>query len=66
MANTADSDFDEDAALDALWETLAAPHARDIPKAEQDRQMKGHPPDVALEKWGPDLEDMAARELQGQ
>jgi hypothetical protein len=44
-----------------MWETLAAPHPRDILKAEHHRQLKGYPHDVALEKWGPEIEDVIPR-----
>jgi hypothetical protein len=63
MVKTFDSDFDEDAALDSLWESLAAPPLRDVLKAEQDREMKGYPRNVALEKWGPELEEMIMRDI---
>jgi hypothetical protein len=64
MVKTFGSDFDEDAALDSLWESLAAPPPRDVLKAEQDREMKVYPRNVALEKWGPDIEEMMLRDLQ--
>jgi hypothetical protein len=60
------TDFDEDVALDALWESLAAPHPRDILKREHDRQLKGYPRDIALEKWGPNIEEMMTHDLQAK
>ena len=62
MVNTLDSDFDEDAAMDALWHSLG----RDAAKREHERKLKGHPRDVALEKWGPDIEEMTLRDLQSK
>lgn len=64
MVKRFDSDFDEDAALDSLWEGLAAPPPRDVLKAEHDRELKGYPRNVALEKWGPTIEEMIIRDLQ--
>jgi hypothetical protein len=63
MVNTLDSDFDEDAAIEVLQDRLAAPHPRDVLRAEHDRQLKGYPRrNVALEKWGPEIEEMMVRE----
>jgi hypothetical protein len=44
------------AAMEAAWERNAEPQPRDILKREHDRILKGHPRDVALEKWGPVLD----------
>jgi hypothetical protein len=49
MVKTFDSDFDEDAALDSLWESLTAPLPRDIIKRDHERELKGYPRNVALE-----------------
>jgi hypothetical protein len=67
MVRTDDLDFDEDAALEALWESLGAPHPRDVlgREDERERELKGHPLDVALEKWGPMIEEMIERDLAG-
>jgi hypothetical protein len=51
-----------DAAMEAAWERNAAPQPRDILKREYDRILKGHQRDVALEKWGPELDEMMARD----
>jgi hypothetical protein len=59
-----DDTFDEDAAIEAAWERSAEPHARDILKREHDRILKGHRRDVALEKWGPALEEMMMRDSE--
>jgi hypothetical protein len=64
MVRKLDSDFDEDAAIEALWESLAAPHPRDILKQEHNRQLKGYPRNVALEKWDPEIEEMILGELE--
>jgi hypothetical protein len=66
MVNTFDSDFDDDTAIDALYESLAAPPLRDVLKAEHNRELKSYPPDVALEKWGPEIEEMILRDLQAK
>ena len=64
MVNTLDSDFDEEVAIEALQDRLAAPPPRDIIKREHERELKGNPRNVALEKWGPDIEEMILRDLQ--
>jgi hypothetical protein len=66
MVKTFDSDFDEDAALDSLWESLAGPPPRDIMKRDDERELKGYPRNVALEKWGPEIEEIVLRELQAR
>jgi hypothetical protein len=43
MVKKVDSDFDEDAAMEAAWERLAIPHPRDILKREYERELKGLP-----------------------
>lgn len=63
MVGDFNSDFDEDAAIEAMWESLAAPHPRDVPRAEQDRELKGYARDVALEKWGPMIEEMMMADI---
>jgi hypothetical protein len=60
------TDFDEDAALEAVWESLAAPHPQDILKREHDRQLKGYPRDIGLEKWGDEIEEMIMRDLKAK
>jgi hypothetical protein len=66
MVNTPDSDVDEDALLEAAWEHSAATRPRDVLTAERERQMKGHRPNVALEKWGPEIEEMMMQDLQAR
>jgi hypothetical protein len=66
MVNTLDSDFDEEAALEALRDNLAAPHPHDIIKREHERELRGYPRNVALEKWGPELEEMIMRDLRAK
>jgi hypothetical protein len=58
MVSILDQEFDEEAAMQAAWESLAAPHPRDVIKREHERELRGHPRDVALEKWRPELETM--------
>jgi hypothetical protein len=57
-----DDTFDEDAAIEAVREQSAEPHPRDILKRENDRQ-KGYRRDLALEKWGPVIDEMIMRDL---
>jgi hypothetical protein len=60
MMDAEDLMFDEAAAIEAAQERSAVPHPRDLLKREQDRVLKGHPRDVALEKWGPELKELSA------
>ena len=62
MVNTMDSDFDEDAVIEALKDRLAA--QGNIIKREHQRELKGYPRDVALEKWGPTLEERLMRDME--
>jgi hypothetical protein len=62
MANNLDSDFDEDAAMEARWHSLG----RDAAKREHDRQLRGYPRNVALEKWGQEIEEMTIRDMQAR
>jgi hypothetical protein len=55
-----------DAAIEAAWERCAEPHPHDLQTAEQYRLVKGHRRDVALEKWGPMLDEMMMREMEEQ
>jgi hypothetical protein len=55
---------EEQAEMDAAWERSAEPHPRDILKREHDRILRGHRRDVALEKWGPMLDEMMMRDLE--
>jgi hypothetical protein len=52
---------DEEAAIEAAMERCAIPPLRDVLRREYDEILKGRPRDVALEKWGPEIEgaDMA-------
>jgi len=58
------TDDEEQAEMDAAWERSAEPHPRDVLKAEHDRLLKGHPRNVALEKWDPMLDEMMMRDLE--
>jgi hypothetical protein len=53
-----------EAAIEAAQERSALPHPRDLLKIEHDRILKGYPRDVALEKWGPGLDEMITRDLE--
>jgi hypothetical protein len=64
MVEPEDITFDQEAAMEAAQERSAVPHLRDFLKREHDRLLKGYPRDVALEKWGPELEEMIMRDLE--
>jgi hypothetical protein len=48
--------FDEEAAIEAAQENSAMPHLRDMLKREHDEVLKGRPRNIALEKWGAEIE----------
>ena len=56
--------FDENAAMEAAFERNAVPRVRSALEVERDRVAKGHTPDIALEKWGPEIEDQILRDLE--
>jgi hypothetical protein len=64
MTDAEDLTFDEEAAMEAARERKAVPHPRDILKRGHDRILRGHRRDVALEKWGPMLDEMMTRDLE--
>jgi hypothetical protein len=51
-----DDAFDEEAAIEAAQERSAVPHLRDILKREDEEVLKGKPRNIALEKWGAEIE----------
>jgi hypothetical protein len=55
---------DEEAAMEAAVEKCAAPHPRESLRREYDEVLKGRPRNVALEKWGPELEVEILRDLE--
>jgi hypothetical protein len=61
-----DVDDDDEAAMEAAFERNAAPRPRSVLEAERERVTKGHKPDIALQKWGPlleeEFEDILAKE----
>jgi hypothetical protein len=60
----ATSEEDEETRLmEAAFERCAAPHPRDLLKREYDEYLKGRPRDIALKKWGPQLEAQIWRDL---
>jgi hypothetical protein len=64
MMQREDDSFDEDAAMETARQQSAVSHPHDLLKREHDRILKGHPREVALEKWGPELEVMIMRDLE--
>lgn len=63
MADTQNCDFDEDALVDALWETLAAPRGRDIIKKEHDEKHKRGPVNARVEKRILEIGELIAEDL---
>lgn len=61
---TSTAPYDEDAAIEAALERSAVPPLRDVLKREHDETLRGRPRDVALEKWGADIEEQILRDLQ--
>jgi hypothetical protein len=58
------SEEDEEARLmEEAFERCAVPHPRDLLRREHDEYLRGRPRDIALEKWGPDLEAQIWRDL---
>jgi hypothetical protein len=55
--------YDEEAAIEAAQERSAAPDLRDVLRREYDEILKGRPRDVALEKWGAEIEAQIERDL---
>jgi hypothetical protein len=64
MMQRKDDTFDEDAATEAARQQSAVSHPHDLLKREHDRILGGHPRDVALEKWGPEIEERIHRDLE--
>jgi hypothetical protein len=61
LTDAEDLTFDEEAAIETVQER-SAPYPRDILKLEHDR-LRGHWGDVALAKWGVELDEMMYRDL---
>ena len=55
--------YDEEAAIEAAQEQSAMPHLREVLKQEHNQRLKGRPRDLALEKWGPEIEGWIQDEL---
>ena len=58
--------FDEEAAIEAEQERSAAPHLRDILKREHEEVLKGKPSNIALEKWGAEIEAQILADLKSR
>jgi hypothetical protein len=56
--------FDEEAATEVAFERNAVPRLRSVLEVERERVAKGHKPDMALEKWGPEIEEQILRDLK--
>jgi hypothetical protein len=53
-----------DTGLEAARERSAVPHPREILNIEHDRLWKGHERNIALKKWGPEVEFEILRDLE--
>jgi hypothetical protein len=58
--------FDEEAAIEAAQQRSAAPHLRDILKREHEEVLKGKLRNIALEKWGAEIESQILADLEKQ
>jgi hypothetical protein len=57
--------YDEEEAIEAARERSAVPHLREVLRREHDEYLKGRPRDLALEKWGPEIEAEILNHLYG-
>ena len=64
MSQKTQDQFDEEAAMEAAFEQNAVPRVRSVLEVERDRVAKGHRPDIALEKCGPEIEEQILRDLE--
>jgi hypothetical protein len=55
---------DEEATIEAAQERSAVPHLRDILKREHEEVLKGKPRNIALEKWGAEIETDILADLE--
>jgi hypothetical protein len=58
--------FDEEAAIEAAQENSAMPHLRDVLKREHEEVLKGRPRNIALEKWGAEIEAEIMADIEKQ
>ena len=56
--------FDEEAAIEVAQERSAMPHLCDILKREHEEVLKGKPRNIALEKWGAEIEADIVADLE--
>jgi hypothetical protein len=59
-----ENSFDEEATIEAAQERSAVPHLRDILKLEHYEVLKGRPCNIALEKWGAEIEAQILADLE--
>jgi hypothetical protein len=64
MSQKTQDQFDEEAAMEAAFERNAVPRVWSVLEVERNRVAKGHRPDIALEKWGPEIEEQILRDLE--
>ncbi|MGA7077080.1 MAG: hypothetical protein WBQ43_05115 [Terriglobales bacterium] len=58
--------FDEEAAIEAAQERSAVPHLRDVLKREHEEVLKGRPRNIALDKWGAEIEAEIMADIEKQ
>jgi hypothetical protein len=63
MSGETEPVYDEEATMEEALERCAVLPLRDVLKREYDENLKGRPRNVALEKWGPELEAEILRSL---
>jgi hypothetical protein len=56
--------FDEEAAMEAAFERSQVARVRSAIEVERERVAKGHKPDIALEKWGSEIEERILQDLE--
>jgi len=64
--STPQDSFDEEAAIEAAQERSAVPHLREMLKREHDEVLKGKPRNIALEKWGAEIEAQILADIEKQ
>lgn len=64
MSGETEPGYDEEAAMEKALERCAVPPLRDVLKREYEERLKGRPRDIALEEWGPSIEEQLLRNLE--
>jgi hypothetical protein len=59
-----DGEGDLDATIEAALERCAVPHPRDMMRRQHDERVKEWMRDIALDKWGPEIEEEVVLEME--